>query len=121
MPPVSPCVWFADSLGLRIAPVLGVLVIRNDLSKEQIVGTLGFFGFIGNLLKIAGFTPIGFSFSEFGLLMMCMIPSAMIGTRVGRAVLINLNEAYFLAGFRIMLVALALKLIAYDGLARFWP
>jgi len=103
-----------------IAPILGVLVIRNDLSKEQVVGTLGFFGFIGNLLKIAGFTLIGFSFAEYGPLMLCMIPAAMIGTRVGRAVLSNLNEEYFLVAFRIMLVALALKLIAYDGLQRFW-
>jgi hypothetical protein len=39
---------------------------------------------------------------------------------VGRAVLSNLNEEYFLVAFRIMLVALALKLIAYDGLQRFW-
>jgi uncharacterized membrane protein YfcA len=103
-----------------IAPILAVLVIRNDLSKEKIVGTLGFFGFIGNLLKITGFTLIGFSFAEYGPLMLCMIPAAMIGTRVGRAVLSNLNEEYFLIAFRIMLVALALKLIAYDGLRCFW-
>ena len=103
-----------------IAPILGVLVIRNDLTKEQVVGTLGFFGFIGNLLKIAGFTLIGFSFAEFGPTMLCMIPAAIIGTRVGRAVLSNLNEHYFVIAFRIVLIALALKLIAYDGFARLW-
>lgn len=103
-----------------IAPVLGVLMIREDLSKEEVVGTLGFFGFIGNLLKIAGFTLIGFSFAEYGLTMLCMIPAAVIGTRVGRAVLSNLDERYFLVAFRIVLVALALKLIAYDGLSGLW-
>lgn len=103
-----------------IAPILGVLVIRNDLRKEQVVGTLGFFGFIGNLLKIAGFTLIGFSFADYGPTMLCMIPAAMIGTRVGRAFLSNINEANFLLAFRIVLIVLALKLIAYDGLARFW-
>ncbi len=102
-----------------IAPILGVLVIRNDLSKEEVVGTLGFFGFIGNLLKIAGFTIIGFSFAEYGLTMLCMLPAAVIGTRVGRAVLSNLDERYFLLAFRVVLVALALKLIAYDGLQAF--
>ena len=99
-----------------IAPILGVLVIRNDLSKEEVVGTLGFFGFIGNLLKIAGFTLVGFSFVEFGPTMACMIPAAMIGTRVGKSVLSNLDERYFLIAFRIVLVALALKLIVVDGL-----
>ena len=103
-----------------VAPILGVLVIRNDLTKEQVVGTLGFFGFVGNLLKIAGFTLIGFSFVEYGPTMLCMIPAAIIGTRVGRAVLSNVNDRYFVIAFRIMLIALALKLIVYDGLVRFW-
>ncbi len=103
-----------------IAPVLGVLMIREDLSKEEVVGTLGFFGFIGNLLKIAGFTLIGFSFAEYGPTMLCMIPAAVVGTRVGRAVLSNLDERYFLVAFRIVLVALALKLIVYDGLSGLW-
>ena len=97
-----------------IAPVLGVLMIREDLSKEQVVGTLG------NLLKIAGFTLIGFSFAEYGPTMLFMIPAAVIGTRVGRAVLSNLDERYFLIAFRIVLVALALELIAYDGLSGLW-
>ena len=79
-----------------IAPVLGVLMIRDDLSKEQVVGTLGFFGFIGNLLKIIGFTLIGFSFVEYGLTMLCMVPAAVIGTRVGKAVLGNMDERYFM-------------------------
>jgi uncharacterized protein len=103
-----------------IAPVLGVLMIRKDLSKESIVGTLGFFGFLGNLFKIAGFTLIGFSFAEYGLTMLCMIPAAVIGTRVGRAVLSNLDDRLFLLGFRFVLVALAIKLIAFDGLGHLW-
>lgn len=103
-----------------IAPILGVLVTRDDLSKEEIVGTLGFFGIVGNLLKIAGFTLIGFSFAEYGPTMLCMIPAAIIGTKVGRVVLGHLDERYFLLAFRVVLIALAMKLIAYDGLIRFW-
>lgn len=99
-----------------IAPVLGVLVIRGDLSKEAMVGTLGFFGFAGNLLKIVGFSLIGFSFVEYGPTMLCMIPAAVIGTRVGRALLAKMDETYFLLAFRIMLAALAAKLIVVDGL-----
>lgn len=99
-----------------IGPVLGVLVIRKDLTKEAIVGTLGFFGFIGNLLKIAGFSMIGFSFVEYGPTMACMIPAAVAGARTGRALLARVDEARFLLAFRIVLAALALKLIAVDGL-----
>jgi uncharacterized membrane protein YfcA len=99
-----------------IAPILGVLVIRKDLNKEQVVGTLGFFGLIGNLLKIAGFTLIGFSFQEYGLTILFMVPAAIIGTRVGRAVLSKMDERIFMLAFRIVLIALAVKLIAYDGI-----
>jgi uncharacterized membrane protein YfcA len=103
-----------------IAPILGVLVIRKDLTKEQVVGTLGFFGFIGNVLKIAGFTVVGFSFREYGWTIAAMVPAAVIGTRVGKAVLSNLDEKYFLMAFRAVLVALGLKLIVYDALAAWW-
>ena len=99
-----------------IAPILGVLIIRKDLSKEAMVGTLGFFGFIGNLLKVAGFALIGFSFVTYGPLILCMVPAAIVGTRVGRAVLAEMDPKLFLLGFRLMLIALALKLIVYDGL-----
>ena len=99
-----------------IAPILGALIIRKDLSKESIVGTLGFFGFAGNLLKITGFSLIGFSFAEFGPLILAMIPAAILGTRLGKSILSNINEASFRLGFRIMLIGLALKLIFVDGL-----
>lgn len=99
-----------------IAPILGVLVIRKDLTKEQIVGTLGFFGFIGNLLKVAGFTLVGFSFAEYGLTILCMIPAGLIGTSVGHHLLGRMDERYFLPAFRVVLAVLALKLILYDGL-----
>jgi len=103
-----------------IAPILGVLVIRKDVTKEGIVGTLGFFGFLGNLLKIAGFTLIGFSFAEYGPLILWMVPAAVIGTRVGREVLGNMDERYFLLAFRVVLIGLAMKLIVYDGFAHLW-
>jgi uncharacterized membrane protein YfcA len=70
-----------------IAPVLGVLVIRKDLAKEQVVGTLGFFGLVGNFFKIAGFTLVGFSFAEHWAAIVCMVPAAVFGAWLGRALL----------------------------------
>ena len=102
-----------------IAPVLGVLVIRKDLAKEQVVGTLGFFGLVGNLFKIAGFTLVGFSFAEHWLAIVCMVPAAVFGAWVGRSLLSRVNEKMFLAVFQITLAALAVKLIAIDGLGLF--
>lgn len=101
-----------------IAPILGVLIIRKDLDKEGMIGTLGFFGVAGNLLKIAGFSLIGFSFVAFAPLLLCMVPAAILGARTGRAVLAGMEPRYFLAAFRVMLTVLALKLIVIDGLGQ---
>ncbi len=68
------------------------------------------------MLKIAGLTIIGFSFEHYGLVMLCMIPAAIIGTRAGARLLSNINEHYFRLAFRAVLVVPALKLIVYDGL-----
>jgi uncharacterized membrane protein YfcA len=99
-----------------IAPVLGALIIRKDLKKEDVVGTLGFFGFIGNLFKIAAFTLVGFSFAEYGLLLVLMTLAVVVGTSFGKKVLTGFDERTLPIVFNTTLVALALKLIVIDGL-----
>ena len=99
-----------------IAPILSVLVIRKDLAKEQVVGTLGFFSLVGNFFKIIGFTLVGFSFAEHWVAIVCMVPAAVLGARLGRSLLGRVNEKMFLIVFQITLAALAAKLIVIDGL-----
>jgi len=96
-----------------IAPVLGALIIRKDLKKEANVGTLGF---IGNLFKIATFTLVGFSFAEYGLMLVLATVAVVVGTSFGKKVLTGFNEKTFQIVFNTTLVALALKLIVIDGL-----
>ena len=99
-----------------ISPILGVLIIRKDLTKEAMVGTLGFFAFFGNLLKVAGFSMIGFSFIEFGPLLLAMVPAAILGMAAGRMALAGMDQRIFMIAFRGMLIVLAFKLIVIDGL-----
>ncbi|HAA91593.1 MAG: hypothetical protein CMM48_11625 [Rhodospirillaceae bacterium] len=99
-----------------IAPILGVFVIRKDLTKENVVATLGFFGVVANIAKVTGFTVIGFSFVAYGPAVLCMIPAVIIGTRVGRALLHKVDERLFLLIFKIILMVLGLKLILVDGM-----
>jgi uncharacterized membrane protein YfcA len=103
-----------------VAPVIGVLMIRKELSKESYVGTLGFFGLLTNLFKLVGFTLVGFSFVEYGPAMLAMVPAVLLGTSFGKHLLGRLSERLFMILFKIILVALALKLIVWDSAIRVW-
>ena len=61
---------------------------------------------------------IGFAFADWWLTILCMIPAAILGTRVGRIALAGLEERYFLWLFQFVLITLALKLIVWDGLVQ---
>ena len=103
-----------------IGPVLAALVIRRPLSKEAVVGTLGLFALASNLLKVGGFALAGFSFRNYGPAIVCMVPAAMLGSRTGRLLLGRIDERRFPLVFRLVLAALAAKLILLDGLVRLW-
>ena len=67
-----------------IAPLLAVILKQSISEKKSIVGTLGYFGLIGNLLKIIGFSLIGFSFYEYIDTFLMIIPATLVGSRVGQ-------------------------------------
>lgn len=103
-----------------IGPVLAALVIRLGIKKEGIVGTLGFFGVVGNITKIVGFTFVGFSFAKYWLVFLLMVPAAILGMNVGKHLLWRVSEATFARLLQGVLVVMALKLIVYDGLGWIW-
>ena len=84
---------------------------NNLTKKEEIVGTLGFFGFTGNLIKIFGFMFIGFEFYEYLTLILLMIPSTILGSRVGQILLFKIDEKTFKVIFDAILFLLALRLL----------
>lgn len=98
-----------------LAPVLGVLMIRKDLTKESYVGTLGFFGVLTNLFKVVGFLFAGFSLLTYGPVILAMIPAVILGTWLGKHLLGKLSERLFMIVFKTILVVLALKLIFWDS------
>ena len=101
-----------------VAPIIGVLIIRKELTKEYYVGTLGFFAVLSNFFKLVGFLLAGFSVIEYGPAMLAMIPSVLVGTSVGKVLLGRLSERVFMIVFKTMLIALALKLIVWDSAVR---
>ena len=94
-----------------IAPLLAVILKQSISEKKSIVGTLGYFGLIGNLLKIIGFSLIGFSFYEYIDTFLMIIPATLVGSRVGQLLLNKISNKIFMIIFQIILIGLAIRLL----------
>ena len=99
-----------------LAPILGAILRFERLDKERTVGTLGFFGFAGNVFKTAGFVLVGFSFADYLPMIACASLATILGNLLGQRLLGGISSAGFAAAFRIMLGLLALKLV-WDALS----
>ena len=94
-----------------IAPLLAVIVKQSINEKKSIVGTLGYFGLVGNFTKIIGFSLIGFSFLEYIDTFLLMIPATLLGSRIGQYLLDKISNKLFFYIFQIILIFLALRLL----------
>ena len=94
-----------------IAPLLAVILKQSISEKKSIVGTLGYCGLIGNLLKIIGFSLIGFSFYEYIDTFLMIIPATLVGSRVGQLLLNKISNKIFMIIFQIILIGLAIRLL----------
>lgn len=103
-----------------VAPVIGVLIIRKELSKEDYVGTLGFYGVLTNFAKLVAFILVGFSVTEYGPAILAMVPAVVAGTWAGKHLLGRISERVFMVLFKSTLTALALKLIVWDSAMKWW-
>jgi len=98
-----------------LAPILGAILRLENLPKERLVGTLGFFGFAGNLFKISGFALVGFAFVPHAPTIICAALATVAGTYVGKKLLSGLSSKRFTTLFQIVLAVLASKLV-WDAL-----
>ena len=94
-----------------IAPLLAVIIKHSLNEKKSIVGTLGYFGFVGNFTKIVGFSLIGFTFIEYIDTFLLMIPATLLGSRIGQYLLDKISNKFFFFIFQVILIALALRLL----------
>jgi uncharacterized membrane protein YfcA len=101
-----------------VAPLMGVLVVRKELNKEQVIGTLGFFAMAGHILKVGAFGLVGFRFQDHLPALAVLIPGVMLGGVVGKWMLGRFNERFFMVAFQGLLVLLSFKLIVVEGLLK---
>lgn len=104
-------VGFGNMIVGVLSPLLAAILRLEKLSKEQMVGTLGFFGFIGNILKIAGFSAIGFAFADYLILIIPACAATIFGSILGKLLLTKSSNQFFNRAFKATIALLSCKLI----------
>ena len=99
-----------------VGPVLSALLVGRDLTRHGVVSTISVFSLTGHVFKVIGFALVGFSFAEYWVAIVAMVPPIVLGTYAGRHLLGRVSDAFFRQLLRIVLAALALKLVVWDGL-----
>ncbi len=92
-------------------PYLAAFFLRDDMDRRQIVATKAAIQTIGHLAKIPAFLSIGFAYQGHLSLILPLIVCAVVGTLVGTSILKRMRERVFQVAFRVILAALAVRLV----------
>ena len=83
---------------------------------RQTLGSCQELNSAGQIFKVIGFAIIGFNFAEYGLAIVAMIPSIVLGTYLGRHLLGRISDTFFKKLLRAILAVLAAKLVIWNGI-----
>jgi uncharacterized membrane protein YfcA len=100
-------------------PLVAAFLVPDPLTRKQIVATHAGLMTIQHGLKVGAFAALGFALLPWMPMLALMIGLGFLGTIVGRALLDRMPEHRFAGAFKLVLSALALKILA-DGIA-LWP
>jgi uncharacterized membrane protein YfcA len=92
-------------------PYLAAFFLRDDMDKESIIATKAMVQMVGHLLKIPAFLSIQFDYFAHLDLLLPLLACAVGGTLVGTWALGKMGERIFRIFFRLVLLALALRLV----------
>jgi uncharacterized membrane protein YfcA len=108
----SFCTMFLGATG----PLVASFLVPDPLTRQQVVATHAAFMTLQHGLKVFAFTALGFAFAPWLPMLALMIALGFAGTMAGRTLLDRMPEHRFARAFKLVLTALALKILA-DGVA----
>lgn len=102
-----------SALGMLVGATgpLVALFLRGLPDRQALVGTHAALMSVQNLLRVGGFTVLGFAFAAYLPLVIGMILFGLAGTRLGSGFLMRVSEKAFRVGFKWMLTAMATYLL----------
>ncbi|MCR9072387.1 MAG: sulfite exporter TauE/SafE family protein [Alphaproteobacteria bacterium] len=104
---------FAGATGPFLAPFLSPERLGD---RHATIGTFAACMTLKHGLKVTAFAAVGFAYLPWLPLVVLMIASGFLGTVVGRQIVSRMPEARFRTAFKILLTALAIRLL-YQGVA----
>ncbi|MCB0341872.1 MAG: sulfite exporter TauE/SafE family protein [Bdellovibrionales bacterium] len=108
---VGIAVGFLGPLVGATGPFIAPFFLRNDFSKENIVGTKAAIQFLGHVVKVPAFLYLGFDYLEYLLLIIVMSVGAIYGTNLGVNLLGRVNESLFRRLYQVALFFAALRIL----------
>ena len=100
-------------------PIAAAMLSATALSRLNIVATHAAAMVIQHLTKIAAFGLFGFAFAEWAWLIAAILLSGFAGTYAGTHYLRTMPEETFRRGFKLILTAIAVYLLAAAGASFF--
>lgn len=97
-----------------VGGVLQPFMLRTDLLKLQITGTLAVCLISLDVMKVTGYVSFGFSYLDYIPHIALATLAGFLGTWVGKRVTHKVSEAGFRRVFRVLVSVIALRLI-YNG------
>ncbi len=96
--------------------VLHSVMLRTNLNKHEIIGTMA--GCLTGMgaFKIAGYALFGFDYSPYFAVILAGVAASYVGTLIGRRVVDRVSEAAFRLAYRLLVTVTALRLL-YVGLS----
>jgi len=112
-----PVGFAAGLLGIffgAIGPLIARFFLRSDITKEELVATKAACQWTGHLIKIPLFGFIGVNVLVYGKVLASLGVMVVLGTLLGKRMLHRIPQRQFEIIFRVLLAAIAVRLIAVE-------
>lgn len=98
-----------------VDPILGAFLLREDLSKEEIVANKALMQLATHLTKIPAFVYLGFSFRDHLALIALFACAAVLGARFGVFLLARIKPKFFILAMKTAMWIVGLR-VSYQFL-----
>lgn len=100
-----------------IGPLIAPFFLNLGLDRRQVIGTKAACQTLGHTMKLVIFGFAGFAFLDFAGPLALLCAAVVVGTWLGTKILGRVSEQAFVRLYKVVLSAVALRLVLWDGAA----